>query len=163
MCFVTSCRCELTPASQTVTLFLQYRMMMLLLMLLPWCCTRNIKQCRDERGWTLAVSSVHLLCNLASKGSWQMRFVPELVCDVQSWISQQLFSPSSDIEHRDKRSHALLLCCKDIFVLSLQGRSNDNCLNTQRSKCFLYSLRLELGFLESLFWTAKTKNTGMLN
>lgn len=73
-----------------------------------------------------------------------MRFIPELVCDVQNRISQQLLSPGSDIEHRDKKSHALLLCCKDIFVLSLQGRSNDNCLNLQRSKCFLCSLRLRL-------------------
>lgn len=73
MCFVTSCRCELTPASQTGTLFLQYSCCC------SPCCSLLYKEHKPGvRGWTLAVSSVHLLCNLASQGSWQMRFIPEL-------------------------------------------------------------------------------------
>lgn len=49
----------------------------------PFSCTRDVNQWRRGMGRTLAVSLVHLQYNLASKGSWQIRFIPELACDVK--------------------------------------------------------------------------------
>lgn len=160
MCFVTSCRCELTTASQTMTI--SAVLLLFLSLLLP----SLHKEHKTVQGW----EGMNLGCIL-SAFVMQLSQWRELADEIHPWTSMWRtklnFTPTALAQFWHwaswQKSHALLLCCKDIFVLALQERGNDNCLNLQRSKCFLCSLRLELGFLESLFWTTKTKSTGMLN
>jgi len=72
-------------------------------------------------GQTLAVSSMHLRCNLASKGSWQIQFISELACDVQGRISQLLLSPSFDAGHHDKKPMHFFVLSGHISSLCEEG------------------------------------------
>lgn len=97
-------------------------------------------------GCSLSVHSVQL--------KWQIEFIPELVCDMQHWISELQPSPCSDIGHHDKKLMLSVVLSEHIFALWLWGKGNGNspslpefwkpCSSSGASDCHWLSLSIVL-------------------
>lgn len=111
-------------------------------------------------GCSLSVHSVQL--------KWQIEFIPELVCDMQHWISELQPSPCLDIGHHDKKPMLSVVLSEHIFALWLWGKGNGNSPSLQSSGNHAVPLEplTVTGFLwvsSCLQWVVTYCHTGMLN